>query len=294
MNFIKNLFGIKSKEEKLRMKNEWDEMSLNLKSKISHLAEPAVQLIKNPHKTNSKLGGKPVADREDFIWPRSGGAPMTFLAQLDLSEISQKFHYDWLPNRGALLFFYDIKNMPWGYDPNDRDKWKVIYQSSPTIEIDTPSDINEAHAIVEQFLSARKIEVLPSYDAPGVRKLNLRDEEIDLYIEIGEHFEEFNSYGDFPAHQIGGLPQPIQGDEMQFEAKMASNGNFMGDGKGYRNATEQDFEVAKSEWKLLFQFDSDEEVNAMWGDLGMLYFWVETEKAKVNDYSDTWLILQCT
>lgn len=294
MKFLRKLFGIKSDEEKRLIQKEWDEMKEGLKNKVSDLTQPAVHLIKTSEKTNSKLGGKPIVESEDFIWPRSDNAPMTFLAQLDLSEISRQYNYDWLADEGSILFFYDVKAMPWGYDPKDKGKWKVIYQSAPNIEIDYPSDMEKKCTIAEHYIRAKKIEILPSFEDLSIERLNLSDEEIDLYIEIDEHYDEFNCHGDFPAHQVGGFPQPIQGDEMQFEAKMASNGIYMGDGKAYKNATREDFETAKNEWELLFQFDSDEEINAMWGDLGMLYFWVEPEKSKANNFSDVWLILQCT
>jgi len=31
----------------------------------------------------------------------------------------------------------------------------------------------------------------------------------------------------------------------------------------------------------------------MWGDDGNLYFWVREQDAKVGNFSDVWLILQC-
>lgn len=294
MKFLKWLFRIKTKEEKEQLQKEWDEMKHDLKNKVSGLPKPAVHLVKTKNKTKSKFGGKPIVDNRDFVWPISNKKPMTFLAQLDLNEINQQLNYEWLSDTGSILFFYDIEEMPWGFDPKDRGKWKVIYQDNPNIEFDYPKNIEKELIIKEKYIELRKTEILPPWEHSSVQELKLSDEETDLYIELGEHYKEFDSYGKSPMHQVGGFPQPIQGDEMQFEAQQASNGVYMGDGKAYKNAEAKDFESAKSKWKLLFQFDSDEELGVMWGDVGMLYFWVEQNKSISNDFENTWLILQCS
>lgn len=293
MNFVRKLLGIKSEEEKELIQQQREKMKLTLKEKVSDLTQPAVHLRKTENQTNSKFGGKPIVDDNDFVWPISNEKPMCFLAQIDLNEISEKLDYEWLGNTGSVLFFYDVREMPWGFDPKDRGKWKVIYQEAPSIEVEYPNDLERELIIKEKFIEASKIELLPSFDDKVVRDLNLSDEEIDLYIEIEEHYEEFDLFRDSPAHQVGGFPRPVQGNDMQFESDRASNGIYMGDGKGYKNATDKDFESAKNKWQLLFQFDSDDELNVMWGDLGMVYFWVERDKSRENNYEDTWLVLQC-
>jgi uncharacterized protein YwqG len=108
MKFIKKLFGIKSEAEKKQLQDEWEEMKLKLKNKVSSLTQPAVHLIKTESKTNSKFGGKPVVDNRDFSWPLTNGRPMSFLAQFDLGEIAKSLKYDWLSDSGTVLFFYDL------------------------------------------------------------------------------------------------------------------------------------------------------------------------------------------
>lgn len=294
MRFIKKLLGIKTEEEKIQLENEFNSMKQALKNKVSCLTKPAVHLVKTKNKTNSKIGGKPIVDNHDFVWPLSNNRPMSFLAQFDLNEISKQLRLEWLQDSGSVLFFYDIKEMPWGYDPKDKGKWKIIYQENPNIEVDSPDGLEKDLVLIESYIEMRRIELLPSFEDRSIQNLNLSDEEIDLYIELGEHYEEFDPYGELPAHQIGGFPQPVQGDDMQFEAQQASSGVYMGDEKGYKNAEAEDFESAKRQWQLLFQFDSDNELDVMWGDSGMLYFWVDKNKSKLNNFEDVWLILQCS
>lgn len=294
MEFFRKLFGIKNKKEKAQLEKEFNELISSLKSKVSGLVKPAVHVIKVDSKTNSKFGGKPIVDRIDFEWPYIGDRPLTFLLQFDLTELSTHLQYDWLNNSGSVLIFYDLKEMPWGYDPKDRGKWKVIFQANPKVEVEFPRKLDKNLILKERHFDFKKVNLLPSFEDKCITSLNLTDEETDLYIELNEHYEEYAPYRESPAHQIGGFASPVQGDDMQFEAKQASNGVYMGDGNGFKNATEADFQLAKDEWQLLFQFDSDDYLDVMWGDAGILYFWVENSKSKHNDFSNVWAVLQCS
>jgi uncharacterized protein YwqG len=40
--------------------------------------------------------------------------------------------------------------------------------------------------------------------------------------------------------------------------------------------------------------DTDDELDVMWGDGGMLYFWVEEEAARAGRFDNVWLVLQCS
>lgn len=293
MQFLKKILGIKTAAEKRLLEENLTKMKRDLRDKVTGLAKPALHLIKTSNKTNSKFGGNPIVDNHAFVWPTVNNRPLSFLAQFDLSEIAKQFKFSWLRESGSVLFFYDLEEMPWGFDPKDKPKWKVIYQVSPSIQIDFPGNLSTEFIVKESYIDFHKITVLPSCEDQHVRNLHLSDKEIDLYFELGDHFDEFNSYKGLPAHQVGGFPQPIQGDEMQFESQQASNGIYMGDAKAYENASTKEFESAKHQWQLLFQFDSDDKLGVMWGDVGMLYFWVKKDRSEQNDFDDVWLILQC-
>ncbi len=221
MKFLRKLLGIKTKAEKEQLQKEWEKMKLDLKDKVTGLKQPAVHLLKTERKTNSKFGGLPIVNDSDFIWPRSNEKPMCFLGQIDLSEIYQKLEPEWLGKSGCVLFFYDVREMPWGFDPKDRGKWKVIYQEKPAIAIDYPNDLERECMIKEKYIEVSRIELLPSFEDRIIRDLNLSDEETDLYIEIEEHYKEFDAFRDSPAHQVGGFPRPVQGNDMQFESEQA-------------------------------------------------------------------------
>ncbi len=161
MKFIRKLFGIKTKEETLQLENEYNEMKAHLKDKVSCLTKPAVHLVKSTKKTNSKFGGNPMVDSQEFIWPTSAGKPMTFLAQFDLNEVSRLFKFEWLPDSGSVLFFYDTELMPWGFDPKDRNGWKVIHQKCPNIEAEPPAGFRKECTIPGRYMEMRRVEILP-------------------------------------------------------------------------------------------------------------------------------------
>lgn len=44
---------------------------------------------------------------------------------------------------------------------------------------------------------------------------------------------------------------------------------------------------------LLLQLDSDQDANLMWGDAGLLYFWIRTEDLVAGRFDRVWMTLQC-
>lgn len=80
---------------------------------------------------------------------------------------------------------------------------------------------------------------------------------------------------------------------MELECQLVTNGPFCGDQTGYRDPRARELEVGAANWRLLLQFASDDELGAMWGDSGTLYFWVEEHRSRVGDFSNAWVIQQC-
>jgi uncharacterized protein YwqG len=50
-------------------------------------------------------------------------------------------------------------------------------------------------------------------------------------------------------------------------------------------------DVNANAWRLLLQVDSHDDM--MWGDVGMVYFWIPDEALRERAFDRTWLILQC-
>lgn len=234
----------------------------------------------------SHLGGTPELPT-GVEWPKHQQQPLAFLARLDLSDIQAALPTDWLPAVGTLLFFYDAKNQPWGFDPKEAGSWKVVYAAADTPLVATPSPRGaetfgrvslEFHPITtfsqEGFLS-------PSDEID-------EEEREDLFEALQEQ-----AYGDFPHHQVGGVPDAVQNEGMEDECQLASHGVYCGDSAGYTSEEGQALMLGSSDWRLLFQIDSDEAPGWMWGDTGILYFWVRESDARQGDFSRVWVCLQC-
>ena len=245
------------------------------------LAIPAVHLAAAPGVGHSYFGGEPVLP-SGISWPEKNGKKLSFLASIALASISEALVFDWLPRDGRLLFFYDIEGQPWGFDPQDRGSWTVIHDSAapspPPSSGDTPL----------RFVSPRRISSFPSYERPEIAALDLTDEQSDALIEIS-----LKEFGDAPRHQIGGFPHPIQGDAMELECQLASNGINAGEPAAYEGPRAKALANAASDWRLLLQVDSDDALNLMWGDAGTIYFWIREQDARAGRFDNVWLVLQC-
>lgn len=264
-----------------------DRLFHEVKSKTEFWKKPGVRLLKSDDHSISKFGGSPFVEKETFKWPENHGKAMTFLAQIDLEETAKEVQYDWLPPKGILLFFYDTIEKSWGFDPKHRHCWKVIYCSQPNVFADIPINLNKKHQLNESFIKATRVEIFPEFDDIDFDALDFSDEEVDVYIEISSESEEI------PLHQFGGFSSPVQNGMMNLQAQLVSNGIYLGGGEVSESEEVAKLESGADDWKLLFQFDSDKELGAMWGDAGRIYFWVQAEKAKKGEFDNCWLFLQC-
>lgn len=214
---------------------------------------------------------------------------MAFLCQIDLAELHSAEGPDWLPHEGILLFFYDLEKRSWGFSPDDRGSWAVIYQPAPlSIGQIAPTRLVRA-SFPAHSLTPRPHLSLPSPERLGIASWDLDDASwnaVDTLLDA--------NYGNPPWHQVGGWPRPIQNDNMELECQLVSNGIYCGGPQGYRSKAAKALAPGASDWRLLLQLDSDEASEMNWEDGGTLYFWVREQDARAGDFSNVWLILQCT
>jgi uncharacterized protein YwqG len=250
---------------------------------IAPLSRPAVHLVKSADETRSFFGGAPLLP--STVWPSKGGTPLTFLASIDLASLSETLPVPWLPSSGRLLFFYDLEQQPWGFDPKDRGGWAVVFVGD---DMTSPPSVSGPLTLPVHHVSFQKITSYPSWERPEVAALRLTDSESDRLIDLAS-----SVYGDSPGHQIGGFPNPIQSDAMELECQLASNGLYCGDPSGYQHPDVGRLQDGAADWRLLLQIDSDDDVKVMWGDAGILYFWIREADARAGRFENAWVVLQC-
>ncbi len=284
MTFFKSLFKNKNKT----IDNSKD-LSEHLEF-IESLKRPAISLIQNDSKSFSKLGGLPYLP-QGLDWPENNGTPLEFICQIDLSEIPTEFSQYKLPESGQLFVFYDQSSGSWGFDPQDKGDWKIVYSSLPPKHNETPlSEKWNKDKIIfnEKFITLVQIDTYPDWQDDRIRSLQLTDKQAEEYDEIIH-----SVYKGQEQHQLFGFPSLVQDNEMAWECELVTNGIYCGDAKGYQTETAQKLKENISDWVMLLQIDSDDSTDMMWGDCGMLYFWIKREDLKANRFENTWMIFQC-
>ncbi|MEM6855836.1 MAG: YwqG family protein [Planctomycetota bacterium] len=264
----------------------------------------------------SWLGGSPELPMASS-WPvRGNGRPLVFLAQIDFAEVAAVSRLDPLPDSGTAWFFYDDLGDdgyggPWGFDPKDRDGFRVIYDASDAPRStatmpDVDQHLLEARGVTstEGLVFARRGVVfeagwtLPlSHDFPGAKEL-----EADAFDTILSGIEDFRceaSGGEKGSakHQMLGVPHQVQGD-MPSECELVTHGIYIGDSSGYQSPESRRLldGPGLSEWRLLLQLSTDDGESGpgwMWGDDGFLYFWVREKDLIDRTFDRAWCILQC-
>ena len=251
---------------------------------VSPLAAPAIQFVPAPGETPCYFGGEPQLPA-GVAWPEKAGRPLPFLASIDLPSVAAAIELEWLPRTGRLLFFYDVDEQPWGFDPKDRGGWTVLYEDERAAAASSTTTVK---ALPMRFVSARRIASLPSYERPEISALGMSDDQSDALIELGE-----SVYGGMPCHQMGGFPNPVQGDAMELECQLASNGMYAGEPSSYAEQRAKALADGAGDWRLLLQVDSDDSLDVMWGDAGIIYFFIREQDARARRFDCAWLVLQC-
>ncbi|MEO1245886.1 MAG: YwqG family protein [Pseudomonadota bacterium] len=244
---------------------------------------PALMLRKSDGSSKSYLGGDPCLPA-DIEWPSKDGRELTFLASVDLGEAAVSAAISWLPATGKLLFFYDAEKQPWGFDPADRGGWSVVHVN----ETGT-AESAQRPGLPQFFVEFEEVESLPDWQRFDALGIELDEQEAETYID-----GYFEWRGDRANHQMGGYPSPVQGDDMELECQLASNGLNCGDGTAYQSDEGKRLAAGAKDWRLLLQFASDDDLGVMWGDIGDLYFWVKKKDSIKADFSNVWVVLQCS
>jgi uncharacterized protein YwqG len=234
----------------------------------------------------SKIGGWPDLPASTH-WPEWREQPIPFLAQIRLSEIAHLDEANELPHSGMLYFFFDEEALEGPY-PLINESWRVIYDVSNPLDLQhTPaaSEIDRVYPECTLEFSSRL--TLPPFESYYLQNLGLsysafeRDappeqrKEADAYMDLEQQLD--GSYDSTaPHHQLLGHPYQIQGD-LLWECEQDT---------GQSNET--------TDWRLLFQIDTDDDANMMWGDTGILYFYISQQALAARDFSQVHLIMQCS
>ena len=262
-------------------------------------------LSAEPGAVRTYVGGMPLLPA-DFEYPTYTGEgmdgvtqarPLSFLAQIDCAEIHALDKDSLLPDHGILSFFYEQETQCWGYEPEDAGCARAYWFEDADALRETPAPVALAEEyrlphIPVQLQSAAELPVHDEFGEDGMTELMAltdEDDDYDAYLEVRSDY-----HGDTRIKLLG-YADIIQSD-MKRECVTSTNPKFRKVDWG--SVTEEfraEFHAEVADWTLLFQMDSFDwgDFRLMFGDCGMLYFWIRKSDLAKRDFSKIWLVLQC-
>ncbi|MNV11215.1 hypothetical protein D3C71_1017730 [compost metagenome] len=257
---------------------------------IEPLVRPVIKLDLTPQDEpdfgllQSKVGGRPALGKMQK-WPvNDEGIPLSFIAQLNMAEVKSFDVEGRFPENGLLSFFYCSEQDVWGFDPADKDHFKVLFtEDLNDLEIkDFPEDLNPEGVFLPNKIDFETSLNIPDWEDDAIHRL-IDEDDYENYSEAGRGFD----------NQLFGYANAIQG-EMELDCQLVTNGLFCGDETGYEDSRRKELEQGKEDWILLLQLDSEEEKTGMlWGDGGRIYFWIKKQDLANKNFDKVWCVLQC-
>ena len=255
------------------------------------LARPSARLIPvtEGQSPASKLGGRPDVGA-GFDWPRDpDGVALSFIAQIELTEVNPICRNDVLPKTGLVALFYDAIRSPAGHQPSDRGHWSIHHSRGPVQPAAQPVDLSDEYRFKEVFLNPTGELTLPALRTLEVENLHLTDAQEDAYLAVRQRIEEQHFPG--AIHRALGWPEEIQHDPSSY-AQLPANGLNSLNPDVYKTSEAQRLLAERAIWQLIVQIDSEDAAGMLWGDDGRLYVMLREPDLRERAWDRAWLSQQ--
>lgn len=238
----------------------------------------------------SKIGGNPDLPL-DYKYPYWKNRPLGFIGQINLAEASKFDIENLLPKEGVLSFFYDLHEMPWGYDPKNLGFSRVEY-FSPTVQLTRRKIADDISLECSSIIFSPSLTV-PSTCSQDYEVLQnqhkFTDDEEERYWNLQEELQiTYSQTGSQAPHRLLGYSANVQ-DDMQIEAELVTNGLYCGDPSGYNDPKAETLKPLAKEWQLLLQLDSYYLGNYS----GYMYYWIRRSDLINSRFENHWMTMQC-
>ena len=288
MEFIKKLAELGYEKQANLLWGKMQEKELNSIWMGTKKAEESQFVI-----GESKIGGLPHLPR-DFDWPEHDEKPLAFLAQLNLEEVTKYDEQQLLPSRGFLSFFHEGGESVWGFDPKDKGGFCVIYHTGSADDLvatELPVELEDYLRFSPCKLTFSQKKSYPSWEDYFASDFPFIHRNKDSYCkEVQDAFFDMSDEG--VVNKLFGYPNLVQGD-IFLESQLVTNGLYCGNATGYDDPRRKELEQNTSEWMLLFQIDSDNNANMMWGDVGRIFFVIKKSDLTNLNFDAIWSVFQC-
>jgi uncharacterized protein YwqG len=214
----------------------------------------------------SKVGGQPYLPK-NATWPCApDGKELFFLAQINFSEMPP---FPPFPNAGIVQFFINDDDL-YGMDFDDGenpDTFRVLFHSE---------------IIKDEKLLHPGLPMLRDYDDLLPHH---PDESYPLKFEMAEEVApatDYQFYQHFGADFFRQFGEREWDVTDEFGKAVRPEGHKLG---GYAYFTQDDPRRPEDPMILLLQLDSDENMDLMWGDMGVGHFFIREKDLLAKDFS---------
>ncbi len=213
----------------------------------------------------SKVGGTPYMTK-DAVWPCApDGRELFFLAQINCADLPALAPF---PQEGMLQFFIhddDLYGMDFD-DGENPDTFRIVFH---------PKVVRDQGALRTKFQLMRDYDELPHHPDESYPLVFALSEEV---VPLSD-YSFYQHFGDDFFRQFGENEWTLQ---EAFGKKVRADGHKMG---GYAYFTQDDPRKTADPMLLLFQLDSDERMDLMWGDMGVGHFFIRERDLVARDFS---------
>ena len=213
----------------------------------------------------SKVGGAPYLPKGVLHPTAPDGRELFFLAQINFAEAPILHPF---PEKGIVQFYIhddDLYGMDFD-DGENPDTFRVLY---------FPEVIQDSTALHVPVDMLRDYDELPHHP----------DECYPLAFEVAEEYAPVSDYR-FWEHLGQNFFQKHGADEWEimegYNKSVPGQGHKIG---GYAYFTQDDPRKPSDPMLLLFQLDSDEAMDLMWGDMGVGHFFIREKDLIARDFS---------
>lgn len=228
-------------------------------------AMPARTVLRGAEYWESKVGGLPYLPKGRPYPTAPDGRELFFLAQLNFEEMPALPPF---PRKGLLQFFINDDDL-YGMDFEDGenpDTFRVIYY---------PEIIKDKTTLQTQVPIDRDYDELPHHP----------EESYPLAFSLSEEIAPVTDYR-FWQHMGQEFFQRLGEQEWTvleaYNKSVHAQGHKIG---GYAYFTQDDPRKPEDPMLLLFQLDSDEGMDLMWGDMGVGHFFIREKDLIACDFS---------
>lgn len=240
-----------------------------IRERLLQTKKPFIRLIAEDASVTplwaGKVGGVPYLPLSTPMPTTPEGNPLFFLAQINFAEMPPLAPF---PTQGIVSFFInddDLYGMDFD-DPERQDTFRVLY---------FPDPVKDPSLLYSKYPVQNEVDLLPHHP----------EQCFPLRYELAE---EVVPVTDYEFSRIFGADFFRQFEDAEWDMVEAygkavrAQGHKVG---GYAYFTQDDPRRADDPMLLLFQLDSDEKMDLMWGDMGIGHFFIREKDLIARDFS---------